>query len=169
MRKLFFIAATALLLAGCKANQAVYKKVYESAVATRDSNSVDPTIYDHYREMARQRIIKLGDDSLPLTVEFVSFTRDSRLSDAVHSPDPRTALLCRRLDSKLGSGRPRRTAPRRGRLEPETEETDAIRAHACSGSPVVLILFKDLTLMSNYSGILAIFGVANFKGRNALR
>ena len=70
MRKLFFIAAAALLLAGCKANQAVYKKVYESAVATRDSNSVDPTIYDHYREMARQRIIKLGD------VEFVSFTRE---------------------------------------------------------------------------------------------
>ena len=65
MRKLFFIAAAALLLAGCKANQAVYKKVYESAVATRD-----------YREMARQRIIKLGDDSLPLTVEFVSFTRE---------------------------------------------------------------------------------------------
>lgn len=76
MRKLFFIAAAALLLAGCKANQAVYRKVYESAVATHDSNSVDPTIYDHYREMARQRVIKLGDDSLPLTVEFVSFTRE---------------------------------------------------------------------------------------------
>ena len=72
------IAMTALLALGaCKPNESAYKTAYESAVAKRDSEGgVEGTVYNRYREMARQSQIALGNDTLAVVTEFIGYTED---------------------------------------------------------------------------------------------
>lgn len=84
MKKLFFAVAAALLLAlgACKPNEKQYKAVYEAAIAKRDATGdpVENTIYEKYRNQARQTLIPLGADTLAVQTEFIGYTKDGGAS-----------------------------------------------------------------------------------------
>lgn len=79
MKKLFFIGVISLLMLGaCKPNEAQYKAAYEAAVAKRDAkgDAVEGTIYEKYRNQARQTLIPLGSDTLAVQTEIIGYTKD---------------------------------------------------------------------------------------------
>lgn len=80
MKKLLIMAAVAVLLTmgACKPNETQYKAAYEAAVAKRDSKGdpVENTIYNRYRQQARQTYIPLNGDTLAVQTEFIGYTKD---------------------------------------------------------------------------------------------
>lgn len=59
---------------GCKTTEANYKAAYDKAVANRDKDAVDSTIYGRFRQEMKQTVVISGNDTVPISVQHVSVT-----------------------------------------------------------------------------------------------
>lgn len=72
MKNLLFILLASLLVVGCKTTEANYRGAYEKAIAARDSDDIDQTIYGGEQRKLNQTVVVSGNDTIPVSVKIVS-------------------------------------------------------------------------------------------------
>lgn len=76
--KLFKILAicgvVALISASCGTNEENYRKAYEKA-KEKESDGIENTIYNRIRQQSRDEKIVLGNDTVDVTVEYITATK----------------------------------------------------------------------------------------------
>ena len=71
------IIATALLiatLASCKPSEENYRAAYQTAKAKEDTTPLEETIYSNIRKEARPKNVIVGNDTIPMITQYISFT-----------------------------------------------------------------------------------------------
>lgn len=75
MNKIILLAMPAFaLLTGCKTTEANYRAAYETAKERANTGGLDSTVYALMRREARPGMLKVGNDTMPLTTQYVKST-----------------------------------------------------------------------------------------------
>lgn len=72
MKNFLFILLASLLVVACKTSEANYRGAYEKAIAARDSDEVDSSIYGGEQRKLHQTIVISGNDTVPVSIKPVS-------------------------------------------------------------------------------------------------
>lgn len=71
---ILFAMLTLIVVTGCKTTEANYRAAYETAKERADAGGLDSTVYALMRREARPGMLKVGNDTLPLTTQYVKST-----------------------------------------------------------------------------------------------
>lgn len=75
MTKFILLTVLALIaLTGCKTTEANYRAAYETAKERTNTGGLDSTVYARIRQEARPGMVKVGNDTMPLTTQYVKPT-----------------------------------------------------------------------------------------------
>lgn len=74
--KIIMGCAFAAIMAACGTNEANYKKAYEKA-KEKEGSGIESTIYNRVREQSREECIVTDGDTVNVTVEYVTATKDA--------------------------------------------------------------------------------------------
>lgn len=78
MKKALILTLTLVaLLSACKPSEKHYRAAYEAAKAKEQATPLEETIYANIRKEARHQNVVIGNDTLPMTTQYVSFTTEA--------------------------------------------------------------------------------------------
>ncbi|MDE7154042.1 MAG: SPOR domain-containing protein [Muribaculaceae bacterium] len=78
MKQLLILTIACLsLLTACKPSEKNYRQAYEAAKAKEDATPLEETIYANIRKEARNQTVIFGNDTIPMTTQYVSFTTEA--------------------------------------------------------------------------------------------
>lgn len=76
MNKFILLAVLTLTaMTGCKTTEANYRAAYETAKERANTGGLDSTVYASIRREARPGTVKVGNDTMPLTTQYVKPTK----------------------------------------------------------------------------------------------
>lgn len=76
MKHLFILLTFVCLLASCKTSEANYRAAYDKAVAAREADDTEDTIYGGASRRLDQKFMISGNDTIPINVKMVTLVSE---------------------------------------------------------------------------------------------